>query len=149
MKAGWREGRRIETEGFRRRFEEIGLEYPANVDGFLREFGMLDIDPEDKRYFDVSFDVFEAIGCNLDGSYFRDCLEEYGIDKTAYPIGLACRKELFVLMTAEGGFYCFTNGLLLFLGHHPVKCWTVSLGSAGNRRRSYKRHDRRQGLGAA
>lgn len=116
LKAGWREGRRIETEGFRRRFEEIGLEYPANVDGFLREFGMLDIDPEDKRYFDVSFDVFEAIGCNLDGSYFRDCLEEYGIEKTAYPIGLACRKELFVLMTAEGGFYCFTNGLLLFLG---------------------------------
>ena len=116
LEAGWHENRNIDTELFHKKFDEIGLEYPPNVDIFLREYGMLPINPKDKRYFDVSFDVLQAIGCNLDGSYFNGCLEEYGIKKAVYPIGKACRNELFVLMTAENEFYGFTDGLLLFLG---------------------------------
>lgn len=116
LEAGWHENRNIDTELFHKKFDEIGLEYPPNVDIFLREYGMLPINPKDKRYFDVSFDVLQAIGYNLDGSYFNDCLEEYGIKKAVYPIGKACRNELFVLMTAENEFYGFTDGLLLFLG---------------------------------
>ena len=90
LEAGWHENRNIDTELFHKKFDEIGLEYPPNVDIFLKEYGMLHINPKDKRYFDVSFDVLNAIGCNLDG--------------------------LFVLMTAENEFYGFTDGLLLFLG---------------------------------
>ena len=116
LEAGWNENRKIDTELFHKKFDEIGLEYPLNVDIFLKEYGMLNINPKDKRYFDVSFDVLKAIGCNLDGTYFNNCLEEYDIEKAVYPIGKACRNELFVLMTAENEFYCFTNGLLLFLG---------------------------------
>lgn len=78
---------------------------------------MLNINPDDKRYFDVSFDVIEAIGCNLDGSYFEECLAEYDINEIVYPIGEACRKNLLVLMTLTESFYCFTDGLLLFLGN--------------------------------
>ena len=67
-------------------------------------------------YFDVSFNAIKAIGCNLDGSYFKECLAEYDINETVYPIGEACRKNLLVLMTLTESFYCFTDGLLLFLG---------------------------------
>ena len=38
---------------------------------------MLNINPRDKCYFDVSFNAIKAIGCNLDGSYFKECLAEY------------------------------------------------------------------------
>ena len=41
---------------------------------------------------------------------------EYDINETVYPIGEACRKNLLVLMTLTESFYCFTDGLLLFLG---------------------------------
>lgn len=76
----------------------------------------LNINPRDKCYFDVSFNAIKAIGCNLDGSYFKECLAEYDINETVYPIGEACRKNLLVLMTLTESFYCFTDGLLLFLG---------------------------------
>ena len=55
---------------------------------------MLNINPGDKCYFDVSFNAIEAIGCNLDGSYFKECLAEYDINETVYPIGEACRKPI-------------------------------------------------------
>jgi hypothetical protein len=116
IEAGWSENRVIDTRLFQKKYEEIGLEYPKSVDGFLSEFGMLDINPKDKRYFDVSFDAVEAIGCNLDGGFFADCLDEYDIDDSVYPVGEACRKNLLVLMTEKETFYCYTNGLLLLLG---------------------------------
>ena len=81
----------------RKKYDEIGLEYPEVVDKFLKEYGMLNINPRDKCYFDVSFNAIKAIGCNLDGSYFKECLAEYDINETE-------------------SFYCFTDGLLLFLG---------------------------------
>ena len=46
----------------------------------------------------------------------KECLAEYDINETVYPIGEACRKNLLVLMTLTESFYCFTDGLLLFLG---------------------------------
>lgn len=115
--SGWKEQRRINTDMIRKKYYEIGLEYPEVVDKFLKEYGMLNINPDDKRYFDVSFDVIEAIGCNLDGSYFEECLAEYDINEIVYPIGEACRKNLLVLMTLKESFYCFTDGLLVFLGN--------------------------------
>lgn len=75
----------------RKKYDEIGLEYPEVVDKFLKEYGMLNINPRDKCYFDVSFNAIKAIG-------------------------EACRKNLLVLMTLTESFYCFTDGLLLFLG---------------------------------
>lgn len=115
--SGWKEQRRINTDMIRKKYYEIGLEYPEVVDKFLKEYGMLNISPNDKRYFDVSFDAVEAIGCNIDSSYFEECLDEYDINEIVYPIGEACRKNLLVLMTLTEKFYCFTDGLLLFLGN--------------------------------
>lgn len=114
--SGWKEQRKINTDLIRKKYDEIGLEYPEVVDKFLKEYGMLNINPRDKCYFDVSFNAIKAIGCNLDGSYFKECLAEYDINETVYPIGEACRKNLLVLMTLTESFYCFTDGLLLFLG---------------------------------
>ena len=37
----------------RKKYDEIGLEYPEVVDKFLKEYGMLNINPRDKCYFDV------------------------------------------------------------------------------------------------
>lgn len=116
VEAGWNENRQIDTTIFRKRYDEIGLEYPEKVDNFLKKFGMLNINPKDKRYFDVSFDVIAAIGCNLDGNYFRECLDEYDIEDKIYPVGEACSSELLVFMTTSDRFYCFTDGLLALLG---------------------------------
>ena len=92
--SGWKEQRKINTDLIRKKYDEIGLEYPEVVDKFLKEYGMLNINPRDKCYFDVSFNAIEAIGCNLDGSYFKECLAEYDINETVYPIGEACRKPI-------------------------------------------------------
>ena len=114
--SGWKEQRRINTDMIRKKYYEIGLDYPEVVDKFLKEYGMLNITSNDNHYFDVSFGAIEAIGCNLDGSYFKECLAEYDINERVYPVGEACRKNLLVLMTVTESFYCFTDGVLLFLG---------------------------------
>ena len=80
--SGWKEQRKISTDLIRKKYDGIGLEYPEVVDKFLKEYGMLNINPRDKSYFDVSFNAIEAIGCNLDGSYFKECLAEYDINET-------------------------------------------------------------------
>ena len=50
---------------------------------------------------------------------------EYDINERVYPIGEACRKNLLVLMTLTESFYCFTDGLLLFLGGSVDECLIV------------------------
>ena len=117
VEAGWSENRQIDTTIFKDKYDEIGLNYPESIDDFLKKYGMLKINPKDKKYFDVSFDAIAAIGCNLDGDYFRECLDEYDIEDRVYPVGEACRSELFVLMTSNGKFYCYTDGLLVLLGN--------------------------------
>lgn len=100
----------------RKKYDEIGLEYPEVVDKFLKEYGMLNINPRDKCYFDVSFNAIKAIGCNLDGSYFKECLAEYDINETVYPIGEACRKNLLVLMTLTESFLLFYRWAIIIFG---------------------------------
>ena len=114
--AGWYANRKININIIKQKYEEIELEMPINVELFLIEFGMLKIDAPDKKYYDVNFDPLKAIGVNLDGNYFRECLIEYGINKVVYPIGVACRDNLIVLMTVENEFYCFTDGCLIKAG---------------------------------
>ena len=116
VEAGWSEDRRIDTSLIRKKYDEIKLEYPENVDDFLREYGNLTIIPRDEKYFDISFNAIDAIGCNLDAEYFNTCLSEYAVDEKIYPIGVSCRNNLLVLMTKTNKFYCFTDGLLLYLG---------------------------------
>ena len=42
--AGWKCGRKIDISAFKKRYREIGLEMPANVEAFLEEFGLLHIE---------------------------------------------------------------------------------------------------------
>lgn len=116
IKSGWNEGRCIDTSHIRKRYEGIRLEYPENVNRFLEEFGDLTIIPRDEKFFDISFNVKNAIGRNADAEYFKECLSEYSVNEEIYPIGMACRNNLLVLMTKTNKFYCFTDGLLLYLG---------------------------------
>lgn len=107
--AGWKCGRKIDISAFKKRYREIGLEMPANVEAFLEEFGLLHI--ENLKWFrDVDFNPLEAIGINLDAEYFENLLDEYDINTTTYPLGMCCRNELFLVITITNEFYCFTNG---------------------------------------
>lgn len=114
--AGWNENRKININTFKQKYREIRLEMPDNVGLFLIRFGMLKVDAPDKKYYDVEFNPIKAIGVNLDEDYFKECLLEYGISDMVYPIGIACRENLIVLMTIENEFYCFTDGCLIKVG---------------------------------
>lgn len=114
--AGWYADRKTNINIVEQKYREIGLEMPDNIRRFLIKFGMLKIDSPDKKYYDVEFNPLKAIGVNLDKSYFEQCLSEYGISNMVYPIGVACRENLIVLMTSEDVFYCFTDGCLIKAG---------------------------------
>lgn len=116
LKAGWYANRKINTSNIVQEYHKIGLEMPINVESFLREFGMLKIDPPDKKYYDVDFNPLNIIGDYFDGDYFRECLVEYGINKISYPIGTARKNNLMILLTEENEFYCFTDGCLIKTG---------------------------------
>lgn len=116
--AGWNESRKINIDIIKKRYKEIGLEMPLNIQCFLEQYGMVKSDPKDKIYFDVEFNPLKAIGINLDGDYFRELLEEYGIEETCYPIGIACRDNLEVVMTEKNVFFCFTDGCLVKVGEN-------------------------------
>lgn len=115
--AGWYEGRNVDVGESKKKFEEIGLDMPVNIENFLREFGMLKIDVPEKKYFDVEFNPLKAIGNNLDADYFEECLLDYQIREMVYPIGVACRDNLIILMTISGTVYCFTDGCLIKTGN--------------------------------
>ena len=76
----------------KKKYQEIGLEMPNNVEVFLEKYGMIKSDFEDKIYFNVEFNPLKAIGINLDAEYFHECLSDYGVEKDIYPIGLACSE---------------------------------------------------------
>lgn len=116
--AGWHKDRTINILIVMQKYKEIGLEMPSGVEIFLREYGMLKIDAPDKKYYDVEFNPLKAIGTNLNGNYFRECLKEYGVIDMVYPIGTACRENLSVLMTDHHVFYCFTDGCLIKAGNN-------------------------------
>lgn len=126
--AGWHVDRKIKTDVFEQKYGEIKLEMPHNVKRFLMKFGMLKIDAPDKTYYDVEFNPLKAIGVNLDNSYFEQCLSEYGINKTTYPIGIACRDNLIILMTNEDEFYCFTDGCLIKAGDNVAEMLDCLVG---------------------
>ncbi len=119
IEAGWNNDRKIDISAIKLKYKKIGLEMPNNVSEFLEEFGFLKIDPADKDYFDVEFDPIEAIG-NLKARYFeeylRDYLKDYGINEKVFPIGMARKDNLDVLMTEKNTVFVFTDGCLCKAG---------------------------------
>ena len=115
---GWNDSRKINIDTIKKKYQEIGLKMPNNVELFLMKFGMLKSDFGDQIYFDVEFDPLKAIGINLYAEYFQECLTDYGIKEDVYPIGVACRENLLVLMSKDYIFYCFTDGCLLKVGEN-------------------------------
>lgn len=107
--AGWKQGREIDISAFKYRYREIGLKMPENVEEFLKEFGLLQVNYL-KWFKDVNFDPIEAIGINLDAEYFENLLIDYGINTTMYPVGECYGNEMLMLMTITNEFYCFTDG---------------------------------------
>lgn len=115
--AGWQPDRIINIENIEKKYVDIGLKMPENIKFFLRSFGMLEVKftkkmqnaTIDER---VIFDPIEAIGYNLDKNYFSELLQEYDILDKVYPIGLASRGNLLMLMSTDNVFYRFTDGFL-------------------------------------
>ena len=113
---GWNNERKIDISAIKLKYKEIGLEMPNNVSKFLEEFGFLKIDPSDKDYFDVEFDPLRVIGDNSTAEYFEECLKDYGINEKVFPIGMARKNNLFVLMTEKNTVFIFTDGCLCKAG---------------------------------
>lgn len=113
---GWKKERNINIDKIKQRYKEIGLDMPLNVQSFLIKYGLIKADIKGKIYFDVEFNPFKAIGVNLNHEYFKECLVEYGILDMVYPIGVACRENLLVLMSKTDAVYCFTDGCLFKAG---------------------------------
>lgn len=114
--AGWNKDRKIDIDNIKLKYEEIGLEMPIIISKFLEKYGFLKIDAPDKKYFDVEFDPIKAIGTNLKADYFEECLLEYEIYEKVFPIGIACRNNLIILMTEKSTVYAFTDGCLIKTG---------------------------------
>lgn len=115
--AGWNTDKTIDISIIKSKYAEIGLEMPTNISDFLETFGFLIIDAPDKKYFDVEFNPIKAIGINLEADYFKECLLEYKIYEEVFPIGVACRNNLIVLMTKDNTVYAFTDGCLIKAGN--------------------------------
>lgn len=110
-KAGWDAKRTINVSDIKKMYQKIGLVMPKNVENFLSIYGKLVFDDVGRKE-DLEFVPEKALGCNLDKRYFEELLEDYDINEMVYPIGVACRENLMVLMTEEDRFYCYTDGYL-------------------------------------
>ncbi|MCM1253316.1 MAG: SUKH-3 domain-containing protein [Clostridium sp.] len=111
LKAGWNEKRKINISSIKEKYLEAGIIMPKSVEDFLSAFGMLVFNDIDRKE-DLEFVPEKALGCNLDKRYFEKLLEEYDINEMVYPVGITCRGNLMVLMTAQHIFYCFIDGYL-------------------------------------
>lgn len=111
VKAGWDEKRTIDISNIKDVYQKLGLVMPMNVEKFLTVYGML-VFEDDERKENLEFIPEKALGCNLDKVYFEELLEEYDINEIVYPVGVACRGNLMVLMTEQDVFYCYTDGYL-------------------------------------
>ena len=117
MQAGWTNKRNVNIDLIEKKFKEKSIDMPQKIRAFLQQYGMLEIKFKRKmQAIDIEevieFNPIKAIGNNLDSEYFRDIFDEYDIDDIVYPIGIANRGNLLMLMTESGAFYRYTDGLL-------------------------------------
>lgn len=117
MQAGWTNERNVNIDSIEKIFKEKSIDMPQKIRAFLQQYGMLEIKFKRKmQAIDIDevieFNPIKAIGNNLDSEYFRDIFDEYDIDDIVYPIGIANRGNLLMLMTESGTFYRYTDGFL-------------------------------------
>lgn len=117
MNAGWSNERNINIDSIERIFNEKRIGMPKNLRVFLQQYGMLEIKFKRKiKTIDIDevieFNPIKAIGNNLDSEFFKDILNEYDINDVTYPIGIANRGNLLILMTENETFYRYTDGFL-------------------------------------
>lgn len=117
MQAGWTNERNVNIDSIEKIFKEKSIDMPQKIRAFLQQYGMLEIKFKRKmQAIDIEevieFNPIKAIGNNLDSEYFRDIFDEYDIDDIVYPIGIANRGNLLMLMTESETFYRYTDGFL-------------------------------------
>ncbi|MBN1055194.1 hypothetical protein DVW05_07490 [Clostridium botulinum] len=116
-KAGWTNKRNINIDLIEKTFKEKSINMPEKIRVFLQKYGMLEIKFKRKMQaiaIDevIEFNPIKAIGDNLDSEYFMEIFDEYDIDDVVYPIGIANRGNLLMLMTENETFYRYTDGFL-------------------------------------
>ncbi len=115
--SGWSHDRNINIGSIEEFYKEKNFDIPQKIRDFLQQFGMLEIKFEKKTQVVkidevIEFNPISAIGKNFDDDYFKDVLSEYDVKDNVYPIGIANRGNLIILMTGSGKFYRFTDGFL-------------------------------------
>ncbi|OSA92088.1 UNVERIFIED_ORG: hypothetical protein B2H95_05425 [Clostridium botulinum] len=116
-KAGWTNERNINIDLIEKTFKEKSINMPEKIRVFLQKYGMLEIKFKRKMQaiaIDevIEFNPIKAIGDNLDSEYFMEIFDEYDINDVVYPIGIANRGNLLMLMTENETFYRYTDGFL-------------------------------------
>ncbi|MBY6934808.1 hypothetical protein EXM65_02635 [Clostridium botulinum] len=117
VKADWTNERNINIDLIEKTFKEKSINMPEKIQDFLQKYGMLEIKFKKKmQAMDIDeiieFNPIKAIGDNLDSDYFMEIFDEYNIDDVVYPIGIANRGNLLMLMTENETFYRYTDGFL-------------------------------------
>jgi len=117
MQVGWSKERKINIDSIEAIFKEKRIDMPEKIRKFFESYGMLQINfKKEMRTINIEevieFNPIKAIGKNLDGEYFNDIFDEYDIDDIVYPIGIANRGNLLMLMTENETFYRYTDGFL-------------------------------------
>lgn len=117
MQAGWTNERNVNIDSIEKIFKEKSIDMPQKIRTFLQQYGMLEIKFKRKMQaieIDevIEFNSIKAIDNNLHSEYFRDIFDEYDIDDIVYPIGIANRGNLLMLMAESGTFYRYTDGFL-------------------------------------
>lgn len=106
---------------------------PEKIRKFLESYGMLQINfKKEMRTINIEevieFNPIKAIGNNLDGDHFNDIFDEYDIDDIVYPIGIANRGNLLMLMTENETFYRYTDGFLCKDGENIEEMFDCVVG---------------------
>lgn len=112
--AGWREGRRVAVDQARTVYLSEGYEWPDVVETLVSEFGGLTFGEQFGPFGDIlTVDASLAVS-----GIYKERIEEYEefLKVKLFPVGVAARGVLTVMLGSDGSFYGGYDDELDFLG---------------------------------
>ena len=124
IEAGWFEQRNIEIDEIIKKFKERGFELSAQNTIFLKEYGLLEFELENRNplFNNVvyrHFNPIKALGKNLYKKSLEYLEDEYAIEgiETVIPIGETDSGNMLILCTENNVIYGYTDGCLVKYGN--------------------------------
>ncbi len=117
-KAGWQEGRKIDTTGYEQVLREEGFEIPACVIALLQEFGGLRIvHPHAKVPGKTDDFIFEAVKATVEhrGGWAKGNYS-HRVGKKLCSVGEACNAHMILVMSSDGEVFGGFDDFLCYIG---------------------------------